>query len=218
MKKKIDLSFYLVTRSIPLASLENIVRQAVEGGVTIVQLRGKDISARQMIAEGRMLLSILRPLGIPLIVNDRVDIAYALQADGVHLGQSDVPVQVARSILGREAIIGLSVETWEHALQAENEEVDYLGASPVFSTMSKHDCAPPLGLEKLQKICSFSSHPIVAIGGINGSTISEAGNCGVEGFALMSAIFDAANPKQAAQGLSSQIRQSLKARSKSHKE
>lgn len=218
MKKKIDLSFYLVTRSVPLDSLEKIVRQAIEGGVTTVQLRGKDISARQMIEEGRMLLSILRPLGIPLIVNDRVDIAYALQADGVHLGQSDVSVQVARSILGREAIIGLSVETWEHALQAENEEVDYLGASPVFETLSKHDCAPPLGLEKLQKICAFSSHPVVAIGGINGSTIEEVGACGVEGFALLSAIFDAGDPKKAAQRLSSQIMQSLKVRAKSQKE
>lgn len=209
-KNKADFSFYLITKSVPFEILEKVVHQAVEGGVTIVQLRAKDMEARQIVEQGKKLLSFLKPRGIPLIINDRVDIAHAIQADGVHLGQSDITVEAARAILGKDSIIGLSVETLEEALLAENQEVDYLAASPVFATSSKHNCNVPWGLDRLTELCSITCHPVIAIGGINHSNFEAVGNCGARGYALMSPIFDAQDPKQAAEHLSVQIKRSIR--------
>ena len=208
--KKVDYSFYLVTRPAPFEMMERVVRMAVEGGVTIVQLRAKESEARQIIEEGQKLLAILKPLGIPLIINDRVDIAHAIQADGVHLGQSDLTVEAARKILVRESIIGLSVETMEHALLAEEQEVDYIAASPVLPTSTKINCAPHWGLDKLKELCNLTSHPVIAIGGIKNTNIEDIGNCGVSGFALVSALFDSPDPKHAAEKLAEQIRRSIR--------
>ncbi len=198
MKRAVDFSLYLITRDIHLPSLNYIVQQAVEGGVTIVQLRAKEMSTRQFVDIGERLLGCLKPLGVPLIINDRVDIAHAIKADGVHLGQSDLGVSEARAILGTQAIIGLSVETMEQAQTAEIEEVDYLAASPVFFTKTKQDCAESWGLKGLQQLCAFSSYPIIAIGGINHSNHDAVWKCGVHGIAVVSAIFDADDPKCAA--------------------
>ncbi len=208
MKCLTDFSLYLVTHRAGLTFEEffSRVRQAVAGGVKIVQLREKESSAREMISIGTELLSILRPLGIPLIINDRVDVAHVLGADGVHLGQSDLRVSEARAILGKGAIIGLSVETLEQAAEAAEEEVDYLAASPVLQNRTKTDCAPPWGLDGLKQLCAVSRHPIVAIGGVNEKTAKQMVESGAAGLAVVSAIFNAPCPKTAAQGILGSIK------------
>ncbi len=133
--------------------------------------------------------SFLKPLGIPLIINDRVDVAHAINADGVHLGQSDLKVSEARAILGQKVIIGLSVETIEEVMVAADEDVDYLAASPVFLTKTKSDYERPWGLHGLQHLCSISRHPIVAIGGIDETKVEKVLECGVEGVAVCFCYF-----------------------------
>lgn len=200
MKHIIDLSLYLVTRreGLGLEEFLSIILASVEGGVKAVQLREKETSARELISLGKRLLILLKPLGIPLIINDRVDIAHAVGADGVHLGQSDLSVAEARTILGKKAIIGLSVETLEQAEIAFKEDVDYLAASPIFHTHSKTDCGKPWGLNGLKQLCTISKCPVIAIGGINETNVEQIMDCGAAGVALVSAIFDATCPKKAA--------------------
>jgi thiamine-phosphate pyrophosphorylase len=200
MKRPIDLSLYLVTHRgvLALDDFFRIIRASIEGGVSIVQLREKEASTREMIEIGKRLLSMLNPLGIPLMINDRVDVAHAVNADGVHLGQSDLKVAEARAILGEQAIIGLSVESLEQALAAEEEDVDYLAASPLFQTKTKSDCTKPWGLDGLKQLCAISRHPIVAIGGIDETSVGAILECGAVGVAVVSAIFDAPCPKTAA--------------------
>jgi thiamine-phosphate pyrophosphorylase len=200
MKRFIDLSLYLVTnrKALELEEFLNIIRASIEGGVRIVQLREKDSSAREMITIGKKLLSVLKPLGIPLIINDRVDVAHAIGARGVHLGQSDLRVEEARAILGEKAIIGLSVETLEQATVAMEEDVDYLAASPLFHTKTKADCGNPWGLEGLKQLCAVSKYPVIAIGGIDETNAKQIIECGAAGVAVVSAIFNASCPKNAA--------------------
>jgi thiamine-phosphate pyrophosphorylase len=209
MNPPIDLSLYLVTHrgSLSLEEFFRIILQSVEGGVKIVQLREKEASAREMISIGKRLHALLKPFEIPLIVNDRVDVAHAIQADGVHLGQSDLSVAEARAILGEEAIIGLSVETIEQVKAAADQKVDYIAASPVFSSKTKTDCYKPWGLEGLKQICAISTHPIVAIGGIDVTNVNDILDCGVSGIAIVSSIFNSSCPKTAAISLSKRIRQ-----------
>lgn len=215
-KHSIDLSLYLVTSRVikeGILAPEDFFRtilQSIEGGVRIVQLREKKAPARDMVAMGKRLLSFLQPLGIPLLINDRVDVAHAIHADGVHLGQSDLTVAEARAILGKDAIIGLSVATIEDAIAARDAEVDYLAASPVFSTATKLDCDRPWGLDGLRQLCSHSPHPIVAIGGINEANVGEVAACRVAGVAVVSAIFQAPCPKTAAKNLASNLTSEVK--------
>lgn len=203
MKLSHDFSLYLVTQrnSKSLDETFKIILESIEGGVKVIQLREKEISAREMISIGKKLHSLLKPLKIPLIINDRVDVAYAIGAEGVHLGQSDLNVTDARAILGNHAIIGLSVETVEQAISAQNEEVDYIAASPVFCTQTKTDCNAPWGLNRLKQLCEVSNHPVIAIGGINSANIKDVVNCGVAGVAVVSAIFNSSSPKSAAKEL-----------------
>lgn len=200
MRRHINLSLYLVTNrgTLPLDAFFRIIRASIDGGVRVIQLREKDTSAREMITIGKSLLSFLKPLGIPLIINDRVDIAHAINADGVHLGQSDLTVAEARAILGEKAIIGLSVESLEQAMAAEEEDVDYLAASPIFHTKTKSDCNEPWGLDGLKQLCSTSRHPIIAIGAIDETNVKRVLECGAVGVAVVSAIFNASCPKTAA--------------------
>jgi len=164
-----DLSLYLVTdRSLSKGrSVEFIVKEAVKGGGTIVQLREKNISTIEFYNIACSLKELLTPHNIPLIINDRLDIAIASNADGIHIGQSDMPYEVVRKILGKDKIIGLSVETVEQAREANKLDVDYIGLSPVFSTNTKTDINTPLELEGIKEIASFTKHKTVAIGGIN---------------------------------------------------
>ncbi|MFW9878534.1 MAG: thiamine phosphate synthase [Candidatus Thorarchaeota archaeon] len=133
-----------------------------------------------------------------IIINDRVDVAYAISADGVHLGQSDLKVSEAREILGPKAIIGLSVESVEQAIEANREDIDYIAASPVFSTKTKTNCSMPWGLNGLKQLCIVSKHPVIAIGGIDKNNAKQVIECGAKGVAVISAIFDAICPKTAA--------------------
>ena len=193
------LKLYLVTDR-GLAGGRNIaeiVREAALGGVTMVQLREKDISTREFIALAKEILAILRPLGIPLIINDRVDVAVCSGADGVHLGQSDMPCAEARRLLGPGKIIGLSVENMDQVLEAGREDVDYIGVSPVFATPTKTDTAAPFGLSGLREAAGISRHPAVAIGGMNASTAEAVMQAGADGIAVVSAIVCAPDPRAA---------------------
>lgn len=200
---KEDLSLYLVTdRSLSLGRpIEDIVEQAVQGGVSMVQLREKNISSNEFYRLASSIKEVLRPFNVPLIINDRLDIALAVDAEGLHIGQSDIPYEVARKLMGKDKIIGLSVENIEQARLANDMDVDYIGVSPVFSTPTKHDIAQPLEIQGLQTIASFSKHPIVGIGGINESNIQEVIKNGADGVALVSAIVSQESPKQAASEL-----------------
>lgn len=196
---KESLKLYLVTdRDLSLGrSLEEVVCEAVAGGVTMVQLREKDAATGEFIELGRRLMAVLKPLGVPLIINDRVDVALAIDADGVHIGQSDMPYEDARRLLGSDKIIGLSVENMQDLLKANELDVDYVGISPVYGTPTKTDTAEPFGLEGLRKAVEISVHPTVAIGGMNASTIGEVIASGADGAAVVSAICSAENIKSA---------------------
>ena len=198
-----QLRLYLVTdRGLSLGrDIEWIVGEAVAGGVTIVQLREKDIDTREFVALGLRLKALLSPLGVPLIINDRVDVALAVDADGVHIGQSDMPYDVARRLLGPDKIIGLSVETLDQVKEANLLDVDYIAVSPVYSTPTKTDTAPPFGLEGLRQAVSLSRHPGVAIGGMNAATAPAVLATGIDGIAVVSAICSAPDPRAAAAAL-----------------
>ncbi len=186
---------YLVTdqKACKGKSLESIVSDAVKAGVSCVQLREKQASTRLFLKTALELLSMLKPAGIPLIINDRVDIALAAKADGVHLGQSDMPYVHARRLMGPKAVIGLSVETWEDVETAQALDVDYLGVSPVFATPTKTDTKIPWGLEGLEKIKNYSCHPLVAIGGLDASNAQKIIKAGADAIAVVSAICSAKN-------------------------
>jgi thiamine-phosphate pyrophosphorylase len=187
-------------------SLESVVSDAIRGGVAVVQLREKKADTRDFLEKALALKAILKPAGVPLIINDRLDIALAAGADGVHLGQSDMPYAHARRFLGSKAIIGLSVETWEDVEEAQKLDVDYLGVSPVFPTPTKTDTKEPWGLEGLQKIKKFSRHPLVAIGGINESNSLDLIRAGADCLAVVSAICSADDPFLATRQLLGQLR------------
>lgn len=213
LNRSIDLSLYLITdrRLAGNRPLREVVSQAVAGGVTVVQLREKDCSSREYLELALELNKILPP-GVPLIINDRLDVALAAGADGVHLGQSDLPVGVARKYLGTEGIIGLSVENPEQLEEAKNLPVDYLAISPVFSTPTKTDTGPAWGLEGLARAREMTALPLVAIGGINEHNAAEVIRAGADGLAVVSAICAAPDPKLAARRLRALIDEARRGR------
>ena len=188
-------------------AMERIVSEAVGGGVTMVQLREKDLSTREFVQLALRLKKVLAhcsgPDGhrVPLIINDRIDVALASDADGVHIGQSDMPYAMARRLLGPDRIIGLSVENFDQIAEANALDVDYIGISPVFATPTKTDTAAPFGLEGLRKAVELSVHPTVAIGGMNASTAAEVISTGTDGIAVVSAIVCADDPCAASRRL-----------------
>lgn len=207
----IDYSLYLVTdRSLSKGrSNREIVEAAVAGGVTCVQLREKHCGTREFIHEARALRPLLRDHNIPLIINDRLDVALAVAADGVHLGQSDMPIAMARKIAGRSLLIGISAESADDALKAEQEGADYIGISPVFSTPTKIDTAPPLGLGGVSKIRGLVDIPLVGIGGINLDNAASVIGAGADGVAVVSAIVSAEDPTDATSMLKTLVDQAL---------
>lgn len=211
MKTFIDLSLYLVTHRGDLTSdaFYTLIDQAIEGGVTAIQLREKGTAKAEFIEVGKTLINRLRPKGIPLIINDAIEVALEINADGVHLGQSDSSIIEARRVLGRKAIIGLSIETLEQALEAESLDIDYFGAQ-VFLTKSKSDAIKPWGLEGLKTLCSIARYPVIGIGGINSDNIQHIIGAGASGVALISAIFNASSPFHASQELMNKIKESRK--------
>lgn len=202
-RKQTDYRVYLVTdRGLCLGRpLEDVVRAAVRGGATLVQLREKQAASREFLELARLLVRELHPLGVPVIINDRADIALAAGAAGVHVGQSDLPAADARALLGPDAIIGLSVENRDDLLQAVHADVDYLGVSPVFATPTKTDTAPPWGLDGLAWAREHTRLPLVAIGGIHENNAAEAIRAGAQGLAVVSELCSAPDPEQAARRL-----------------
>ena len=194
---------YLVTdRSLCLGrSVTAVVADAVKAGLACVQLREKTLSTRDFLDQALALKPILRSAGIPLLINDRVDIALAAGADGVHLGQTDMPYAAARRLLGPSAVIGLSVETWEDVTAAQDLDVDYLGVSPIFATPTKTDTKSPWGLEGLARIRAWSRHPLVAIGGLNAANAPAIIRAGADAVAVVSAICSDQNPYAAARDI-----------------
>ena len=198
------LRLYLVTdRALCLGRpLEWVVEEAVAGGVTIVQLREKDASTRDFIDLALRLKPILAQAHVPLLINDRVDIALAVDADGVHLGQSDTPYPMARRLLGPSKIIGLSVESLPDARAAAAiHGLNYLAVSPVYATPTKTDTAPALGLPGVREIAALSPAPVVGIGGMNLITAPDVIAAGAAGVAVVSAICSAPSPRLAATSL-----------------
>lgn len=191
---------YLVTdRGLCLGRpLIDVVAQAVQGGVACVQIREKDLSTREFVAEAESIQALLAPRKVPLIINDRVDVALAVGAAGVHLGQSDLPCETARRLLGPKAIIGLSVETWGDVERAAHQPVDYLGVSPIFPTPTKIDTKEPWGLQGLARIRAFTRLPLVAIGGLNRGNVAQVVAAGADGIAVVSALCSAPDPAKAA--------------------
>ncbi len=208
MERK-ELALYLVTDSgLSLGrSLETVVAQAVAGGVTMVQLREKKASTREFYDLAMALKRCLQPYKVPLIINDRLDIALACDAEGLHIGQSDMPYAVTRRLLGKEKIIGLSVESLEDARMADKLDIDYIGISPVFSTPTKTDTAPALGLEGIRAIHEICHHPSVGIGGINQQNVAAIIQAGADGVAVVSAIMSATDPAEAARELKTIVKE-----------
>lgn len=177
-----------------------VVDAAVRGGVTCVQLREKSLDTRAFVERARALKAWLGPLGVPLLINDRVDVALACGADGVHVGQNDMaPEDVRRLMPG--GLIGLSVESLAQLAGAERAPVDYYGISPVFATRSKHDAAPALGLDGLRAIRAGTRRPLVAIGGIDAGNAADVMAAGADGLAVVSALCSSADPAAAAREL-----------------
>jgi thiamine-phosphate pyrophosphorylase len=209
-----DYALYLVTDrrlSRGRTTLE-IVQAAVRGGVTCVQLREKNCSTREFVREALAVRDFLKASGVPLIINDRLDVAMAVGADGVHLGQTDMPLEMARAIVGDGMCIGISAESLENALAAERGGADYIGVSPIYDTPTKTDTAPPLGLEGLRDIRAAVGIPLVAIGGLKRDNAAEVVRNGADGIAVVSAIVAAEDPEKASRDLLEVIRKAGQAR------
>lgn len=195
-------TLYLVTDDQQdIDTLCHVVAEAIKGGVTMVQIREKHGDVRAFIERSLAIKKVLKDSGVPLIINDRVDVALAVQADGVHLGQSDMPANLARQLIGPDMILGLSVENETQLREAQDLPVDYLGISAIFSTPTKTNIIKEWGIDGLTKAVKESQLPLVAIGGINETNIKKIADTQVDGIALVSAICHATSPKQASEGL-----------------
>ncbi len=193
---------YLVTDDQQdLATLKRVVKKAVEGGVTMVQVREKHGDVRAFIERAQAVKDILKDTDVPLIINDRLDVALAVDADGVHLGQSDMPATIARELIGPNKILGLSIENEEQLTEADSLPIDYIGLSAIFATPTKTNTKKHWGIDGLKMALETTSLPIVAIGGINESNIPQLSATGVHGLALVSAICHAEDPKAASEYL-----------------
>lgn len=204
---KIDYSTYLVTDTdmCPREKLEEVVGEAIRGGVTLVQLREKEISTRDFYNEAVALKELCSKNNVPLIINDRLDIALAVDADGIHIGQSDMPISVVRQIFGDDKIIGLSAGSVAQAEEAVRDGADYLGVGAVFHTATKKD-ASDVGIEILKKVRSAVDIPIVGIGGINSDNIEKLYGAGIDGVAVVSCIMASDDPYSAAKQLAEKVK------------
>ena len=207
--KPLDLLLYLVLDPDLCGGPEGMVRTArlaAESGATVVQLRAPSWKKRQWLETARELKSVLQPLGVPLIINDHIDIALAVDADGVHVGQDDLPVAEVRRLIGPDKWLGLSVTNAEQLAEVPYGSVDYLGIGPVYPTGTKSDAAPVVGVPAFAELVAGSRLPVVAIGGI------QAGNCqppmqaGAKGVAVVSAICGQVDPARATKVLLEKLR------------
>lgn len=205
---------YLVTdRSFSLGrSTLEIVRAAVRGGVSVIQLREKNLGTCDFYLEAMKIREFLRSVRIPLIINDRIDIALAVDADGVHVGQEDMPVKVARKILGPDRIVGLSVNAPEEINEESFEFADYLAISPVFSTATKPDITQPWGLEGLRRARGLTELPLVGIGSMTAENAREVVMAGADCVAVVTAIVSADDPAEATRTLVERVKEGKRAR------
>lgn len=205
--KRLDLSLYLVLDPVlcePIGMVET-ARLAVEGGATTVQLRSKHASTRDLIATGLALKAALAGTGVPLIVNDDVEAAIAIGADGIHVGQGDLAAVIVRSRVGNDMVVGLSVETEALARRIDPSVVDYVGIGPVFATATKPDHKQPIGFDGLARIVAQSPVPAVAIGGLKGEHAKPVLSAGAQGLAVVSAICGQPDPRAAARSIAQSI-------------
>jgi len=186
----VDYSLYLVTDRSILKDRDifKAVEESIKGGVTLVQLREKAISSFDFYNIAVKMKKLVHHYNIPLIINDRLDIAIAVDADGLHIGQEDLPLEIARQLLGADKILGYSVSNVEQAVYGQNNGADYLGAGTVYPTGSKSDTGEPIGIEGLRKIKQSVSIPVVGIGGIGMVNIAEVKETGADGISVISAI------------------------------
>lgn len=201
-KEDIDYSVYLVTdhRNATDEEFLNIIEEAINGGTTIVQLREKTASTKDFYQLALKVKEITSRHDVPLLINDRIDIAIAVDSDGVHIGQDDMPAEIARKIIGEDKILGVSASTVAEAKKAEEDGADYIGSGAVFPTSTKDD-ADSVSIEDLKEIVSSIDIPVVAIGGITLENASLLNDTGIAGFSVVSAIMSADNPKEASQKL-----------------
>ena len=202
MKHGIDYSLYLCTdrRLMTSPTIEASAESALRGGTTVIQLREKDCSSREFYELGLRVKKITDAYHAPLIINDRVDIALAVGAAGVHVGQGDLPCKVVREIVGPDMIVGVSAATLDEAVRAEEDGADYLGVGAMYATATKTDTRP-VSMEELLKIRAAVKIPIVVIGGINKQTLGNFKGTGVDGLAVVSAIVAQPDPEAAAREL-----------------
>lgn len=202
MRPEMDYSLYVCTdRDIMTTdTLEEAVELAIKGGATIIQLREKDCTSREFYELALSIKDITDAYEVPLIINDRLDIALAVHADGVHLGQSDIPVQVARNVMEPNCIVGATANTLEKAKEAWQSGADYLGVGDVFGSATKND-TKPVELKELKKICDTVKIPVVAIGGISKKNIHLLKDTGVAGVAVISAVLGQTDITAAAEEL-----------------
>jgi thiamine-phosphate pyrophosphorylase len=178
-------------------SLIDVVGAAVQGGVTMVQLREKNATTRAFLEEARALKALLTPLGVPLVINDRVDIALAVDAEGIHVGQTDMPVEQVRAIApGR--IVGLSITNATQMARADTQLCDYLGVGPLYLQQTKADASTPLGVEGFAKLRAMTDRPVMAIGGLKANNSAPVLGAGADGLAIVSGIISADDPRAAA--------------------
>jgi thiamine-phosphate pyrophosphorylase len=214
--READLRLYYVTDK-PLSAVRGVVETAllaVRGGATIVQLRDPDAKAGELVETARALVAALRPLGIPVIVNNRPDVALAAEVDGVHVGQGDLPPAAARAILGEDAIVGLSVTDASQMSAVPWSVIDHLGVGPVVSKGVKPDAAEPMGFAGLAACAALSRKPLVAIGGMTLDSAASAIAAGADGLAVVAAIAGAEEPRQAAAALRKAIDEALSRRAR----
>ncbi len=210
--QKADWRLYALTDEGGGHSHLEVVRQAIAGGATAIQFRDKKMEGREFLEVAQAIRELTREAGIPFIVNDRVDVVLAVDADGVHVGQKDIPATVARRLLGPDKIVGLSATNLEQALEGEREGVaDYLGVGPIFTfpTVIKPDASPPMELERLAEIARSVSIPVVAIGGIEKGNAEAVIEAGADGVAVVHAVAWAEDVAAAAQELLTIVREAL---------
>lgn len=213
MHNRADYRLYLVTdrNCLQQQTLEQAVEQAILGGVTLVQLREKAIASKEFYERALRIKAICHHYNVPLLINDRVDIALAVEADGVHIGQSDLPCGVVRQLLGKDKIIGVSARTVQQAIQAQADGADYLGVGAMFATSTKAD-AQTVTIASLTQIRQSVTLPIVAIGGINHTTLPalqqalQAADTSIDGVAVVSAILGQKDVKLASEQLKEMLK------------
>ena len=207
-KENIDYSLYLCTDRglMSSATIEEAVEQAILGVTGVIQLREKDMDAGDFVRMAESVKQITEKYQVPLIINDRIDVALAVGADGVHVGQRDIPAKMVRKMIGPDMLLGVSATTVEEAVQAVADGADYLGVGAMFATNTKDD-AKIVTIEELKRIREAVSVPIVVIGGINMQTLEQFKGYGIDGLAVVSAVMAAQDVKQAAKDLITAFRE-----------